>query len=69
MTPKEIHAYLNEDGTYRITGICPVRDGELIMDATFDISRGKIDINPIADAQGRLVDFIIPEYEKEKENV
>ena len=65
MTPKEIHAILNEDGTYHITGICPVKDGELTFDVTFDISRAKIDINPIADSQGRLIDFTIPEYEKE----
>ena len=66
MTAKEIHAFLNEDGTYRITGICPVRDGELVMDATFDIPRAEIDINPIADAQGRLVDFVIPEFNERR---
>jgi hypothetical protein len=65
MTAKEIHAFLNEDGTYHITGICLIRDGELTLDATFDISRAKIDISPIADRQGRLIDFTIPEYEKE----
>ena len=65
MAPKEIHAILNEDGTYHITGICSVKDGELIHDATFDIPRAAIDIRPKADAQGRLVDFVIPEYEKE----
>ena len=66
MTAKEIHAFLNEDGTYRITGICPVRDGELVMDVTFDIPRAEIDINPIADAQGRLVDFVIPEFNERR---
>ena len=65
MTPKEIHAILNEDGTYHITGICPVKDGELMHDATFVIPRATIDIHTKADTKGRLMDFIIPEYEKE----
>lgn len=69
MTPKEIHAFLNEDGTYHITGICPIRDGELTIDGTFDIPRAEIDIHPKADTKGHLVDFIIPEYKKEKEDV
>lgn len=66
MTPKEIHAFLNEDGTYRITGICPVRDGELVIDATLNIPRAEIDIRPKADAKGRFVDFIISEQEKDE---
>ena len=60
MTPKEIHAFLSEDGTYHVTGVCPIRDGERIIDATFDIPRAAIDIHPQADVKGRLVDFVMP---------
>jgi hypothetical protein len=56
---KEIHAYLNEDGTYRIEGIgCAMDDGKL-KDASFNVPRAKITIEPLADTTGELMSLTV----------
>lgn len=58
---KEIHAYRNEDGTYRVEGIVRVADNEEVRDAAFNISRAKITISPLADANGELMSLTAEE--------
>jgi hypothetical protein len=63
---KEIHAYLNEDGTYRVEGVVRVADNEEVRDAAFNISRAKITISPIADANRELMSLTVENNANEK---
>ena len=58
---KEIHAYLNEDGTYRVEGIGLTTENGILRDVAFDISRAKITIIPLADANGELMSMTVEE--------
>lgn len=58
---KEIHAYRNDDGTYRIEGIKEVYDGKELIDATVKFNRARISIDALADANGAICDVIIKE--------
>jgi hypothetical protein len=45
---KEIHAYLNEDGTYRVEVVgCAIANGEL-KEITYECPRAKITVEPLA---------------------
>lgn len=46
---KEIHAYRNEDGTYRVEGIGYTTDNGAPKEVTVKIPRAKIDIEALAD--------------------
>ena len=59
---KEIHAYLNEDGTYRVEGIEEVFDGKEFVDATVKFNRARISIDALADVNGAICDVIIEEH-------
>lgn len=56
---KEIHAYRNEDGTYRIEGIKEVFNGKELIDATVKFSRTRISIDALADVNGAICDVVI----------
>ena len=45
---KEIHAYRNEDGTYRVKGIGCAMDNGVPTDVTVRIPRARIDIEALA---------------------
>lgn len=56
---KEIHAYRNEDGTYRVEGIgCAMDDGKL-SDVSFNMPRTRITIEPLADTTGELMSLTV----------
>ena len=57
---KEIHAYLNEDGTYRIEGITMICDTENKFEAQVMINRARISIIPMADAEKKYMSFVVP---------
>ena len=57
---KEIHAYLNEDGTYRIEGITMIHDTENKFEAQVMINRARISIIPMADAEKKCMSFVVP---------
>ena len=61
---KEIHAYLNDDGSYHIEGIETIYDTEKFIDARIEISKAKITIVPMADAEKRYMVITIPEEER-----
>ena len=44
---KEIHAYRNEDGTYRVEGIGCAMDNGASKDVTVRIPRAKIDVEAL----------------------
>ena len=56
---KEIHAYKNDDGTYRIEGIKEVLVGKDIVDATVKLNRVRISIDALADVNGAICDVVI----------
>lgn len=58
---KEIHAYLNDDGFYRIEGIGTICDTEKIIDVEIKINKAKITITPMADAEKQYMTITIPE--------
>ena len=41
---KEIHAYKNKDGTYRIKGIGEYHDGYKLQDVVINVERAQIDM-------------------------
>jgi hypothetical protein len=45
---KEIHAYRNEDGTYRVEGIGLAMDNGVSKEVTVRIPRAKIDVEALA---------------------
>jgi hypothetical protein len=46
---KEIHAYRNEDGTYRIEGVGCAMDNGVSKEVTVIIPRAKIDVEALVD--------------------
>lgn len=56
---KEIHAYKNDDGTYRIEGTKEVLVGKDIVDATVKLNRARILIDALADVNGAICDVVI----------
>lgn len=58
---KEIHAYRNEDGTYRVEGIGETFDGKEFVEARVKMNRVRISIDALADADGKICDVIIEE--------
>lgn len=45
---KEIHAYRNDDGTYRVEGIGLAMDNGVSKEVTIKIPRAKIDVEALA---------------------
>lgn len=45
---KEIHAYINEDGTYRVEGVGYATDNGELREVAVIIPRAKIDIEALA---------------------
>ena len=66
---KEFHAYLNEDGTYRVGGTDITIDNSVPKNVTFDVPRAKIvtepsgtvTIKPLADINGVLMTLVVEE--------
>ena len=58
---KEIHAYRNEDGTYRVEGIGWAMDDGILRDVAVNVPRAKITIEPLADASGELMSLTAEE--------
>ena len=56
---KEIHAYKNEDGTYRINGVGEMFNGKEFVEVDVEIKRAKISIDALADANGAICDLFI----------
>jgi hypothetical protein len=54
---KEIHAYRNEDGTYRVEGIACVMDNEGIKDVVFKAPRAKLTVTPFTQAEDEVILF------------
>ncbi len=46
---KEIHAYINEDGTYRVEGIGYVTDNGELKEVAVKISRAKIAVEALVE--------------------
>ena len=64
---KEIHAYLNDDGTYRLEIPTQVFDntGELLS-GKFTVSRAKLSIEPIVEVDtGKIYSLIVEENNNE----
>lgn len=58
---KEIHAYKNEDGTYRINGVSEMFNGKEFVEVDVEIKRAKISVDALADANGVICDLVIVE--------
>ena len=56
---KEIHAYLNEDGTYRVEGIGWSMYNDVLRDVVVNASRAKITIEPLANTAGELISLTV----------
>ena len=63
---KEIHAYLNEDGTYRVEGVGWAMDDGKLKDVFFNVSRAKIAIEPLADTAGELMSLTVENNDNEE---
>ena len=50
---KEIHAYKNDDGTYRIEGVGQAYDNGEIRDVVFKAVRAKINIDVLVEPSSR----------------
>jgi hypothetical protein len=46
---KEMHAYRNDDGTYRIEAIGEIHDGYKLSEVTIKAARARIDMEILAD--------------------
>lgn len=46
---KEIHAYRNEDGTYRIKAIGEIHDGYQLNEVVINAARARIDMEILAE--------------------
>ena len=55
MRLKEFHAYENEDGTYRITGITTVFDSKTTYDALVSMDRVAVDLTPLPNLERKLM--------------
>lgn len=59
---KEIHAYLNKDGTYQLEAISQVYDGSKMVDVRMKVARAKISVEALAEPSlGELYTVIIDE--------
>ena len=54
---KEIHAYRNEDGTYRVEGIACVIDNGEIKEAVFKAPRAELTVKPFTQADDEVILF------------
>lgn len=64
---KEIHAYLNEDGTYRINGITMVFDSGKFMEAEVKMDRAKISITSMSNAEKECMSITVPDTKEDPE--
>ena len=59
---KEIHAYLNDDDTYRIEGIGQAYDNGELVDVTIKAARAKISVDVLVEpSSGELYTVIVQE--------
>lgn len=56
---KEIHAYLNKDGTYRVDGVGYAMDSGALKDVAVRIPRAKINIEAMPEEEDKYELFTI----------
>ena len=63
---KEIHAYLNEDGTYRIEGIGYAMDNGVSKEVAVKIPRARIDVEALAHKDsGEIYSVLVKESDND----
>ena len=65
---KEIHAYKNKDGTYRIKGIGEIHDGYNLNEVVIQASRARIDMEILAELSPDKTLYTIEVEENDNEN-
>jgi hypothetical protein len=58
---KEIHAYLNDDGTYRVEAVCQCDNNGELVDATLKAARAIINIDVLTDMSSKEIYTLIIE--------
>ena len=64
---KEIHAYRNEDGTYRIKAIGEIHDGYQLNEVVITASRARIDMKILAEFPPKRILYTVEMEENNNE--